>query len=87
MDNKNPTAHSIIYFATLPILKKFTHRLSNKPFLIWLLTTPSHLKYVATLSCNFSLMVCFADSNISQGSEATVVQQHVQGAVRVLISV
>ena len=25
----------------------FTHRLSNKPFLIWLLTTPPHLKCVA----------------------------------------
>jgi len=36
------------------IKKKFTHRLSNKPFL----TTPSHLKYVATLPCNLSLMAC-----------------------------
>jgi len=33
-------------------LKKFTDRLSNKPLLIWLLTAPPHLKYVATLSCN-----------------------------------
>ena len=33
-----------------PISKTFfTLRLSNKPFLIWLLTTPPHLKYVATL--------------------------------------
>jgi len=34
----------------------FSLRLSNKPFLIWLLTTPQHLKYVATLLCNLSLM-------------------------------
>jgi len=47
-------------------IKKITHRLSNKPFLIWLLTTPLHLKYVATLPCN-----CFADINDSQGSVAT----------------
>jgi len=26
----------------------FTHRLSNKPFLIWLSTTPPHLKYLHT---------------------------------------
>jgi len=51
--------------------KKFTHRLSNKPFLIWLLTSPPHLKYVATLPCNLPLMVCFADINVSQGSVAT----------------
>jgi len=54
-----------------PLQKKFTHTLSNKPFLIWLLTTPPHLKCVATLPCNLSLMVCFADINVSQGSVAT----------------
>jgi len=44
-----------------PIFKKsFTSRLSNKLFLIRLLTTPPHLKYVATLPCNLSLMACFA---------------------------
>jgi len=52
-------------------LKKFTRRLSNKPFLIWLLTTPPHLKYAATLPCNLSLRACFADINVSQGSVAT----------------
>jgi len=51
--------------------KNFTHRLSNKRFLIWLSTTPPHLKYVATLPCNLSLMACFADINVSQGSVAT----------------
>jgi len=35
--------------------KTFTLRLSNKPYLIWLLTTPPYLKYVATLPCNLSL--------------------------------
>ena len=48
----------------------FTHRLRNKPFLIWLLTSPPHLKYVATLPCNLSLMACFGDINVSQGSVA-----------------
>ena len=48
-----------------PILKFVgTRRLSNKSFLIWLLTTPSHLKYVATLPCNLSIMACFADTNV-----------------------
>jgi len=47
-----------------------TDRLTDKPLLIWL-TTPPHLKYVATLPCNLSLMACFADVNISQGSLAT----------------
>jgi len=51
--------------------KKITHTLSNKPFLIWLITTPPHLKYVAALPCNVSLMACFADINVSQGSVVT----------------
>ena len=49
----------------------FTHTLSNKPFLIWLLTTPPHLKYATTILCNLSLSSCFADMNVSQGSVAT----------------
>jgi len=54
-----------------PILIFFlTFRLSNKPFLIWLLTTPPHFKYAATLPCNLSLMACLAD-DVSQGSVAT----------------
>jgi len=48
--------------------EKFTDRLSNKPFVIWLLTTPPHLKCAATLPCNLSSMACFADINVSQGS-------------------
>ena len=69
--SKTEKVHETITFllVTLPNihrLKKFTHRLSNKPLLIWLLTTPLHLKYVATLPCN-----CFADINVSQGSVAT----------------
>jgi len=69
--------HETITFllVTLPNIDRFkivlTHRLSNKPFLIWLLTTPLHLKYAATLPCNLSLMACFADINVSQGSVAT----------------
>jgi len=55
----------------LPIKKNFTDRLSNKPFLILLLSNPQHLKYVATLPCNFLLLACSADINVSQGSEAT----------------
>jgi len=54
-------------------LKKicFTHRLSNKPLRICLLTTPPLFKYVATLLCNLSIMACFADIYVSQGSVAT----------------
>ena len=44
--------------------------IKNKPFLIWSITTPPHLKYVAILPCNLSLMACF-DINVSQGSVAT----------------
>ena len=33
--------------------------------------TPPHLKYVATLPCNLSLMACFAYTNVSQGIVAT----------------
>jgi len=39
--------------------------------LLSILTTPPHLKYAATLPCNWSLMACFADINVSQGSVAT----------------
>jgi len=51
--------------------KNFIRTLSNKPFLIWLLTSPPHLKYVATLPCNLLLITCFADINVSQDSVAT----------------
>jgi len=51
--------------------KKITHRLSNEPFSICLLTTPPHLKYAVTLPYNLSLMACFADINVLQGSVAT----------------
>ena len=58
-------------FNDFNILIFLTLRLSNKPYLIWLLTTPPHLKYAATLPCNLSLLACFADINVSQGSVAT----------------
>jgi len=52
-----------ILLVTLPNIhrfkKIFNDRLSNKPVLMWLLTTPPHLKYVATLFCNLSLIACF----------------------------
>jgi len=64
-----------LLLVTLPNIHRlknlFTHRLSNKLFLICLLTTQPHLKYVATLPCNLSLMACFAGVNFSQGSVAT----------------
>jgi len=64
-----------LLFITLPTIHRFqtffTRRLSNKPFLIWLLTIPPHRKYAATLFCNLSLMAGFADINVSQGSVAT----------------
>jgi len=64
-----------VLVVTLPNVHRFkknlTHRLGNKPFLIWLLTTPPHFKYVATIPCNLLLMACFADDSVSQGSVAT----------------
>ena len=58
---------------TLPNIHQFKKffSLSNKPFFIWLLTIPPHLKHTATLTCHLSLMVCFADINVSQSSVAT----------------
>jgi len=48
----------------------FTHTLSNKPLLIWLLATPSH-QYASTLPSDLSFRACSADINVSQGSVAT----------------
>jgi len=61
-------------FVTLPDIRRFnffSNRLSNKPFLIWLLKTSPHLKYAATLPCNLLLMACFGDISVSQGSVET----------------
>ena len=65
------TTFVLVTLPNIQQLKKFTHRLINKPFLIWLLTTPLHLKYVATLPCNLSIVACFADINVLHGSVAT----------------
>ena len=54
-------------FAKYSPIKFFFHSDSA----IWFLTTPRHLKYVATLPCHLFLMACFADINVSQGSVAT----------------
>ena len=59
-------------FAKYSHLKNFSlSRLSNKPSLIWLLTPLPHLKYAAIVPFNLSVMACFADINVSQGSVAT----------------
>jgi len=68
--------HETITFllVTLPNIYRLNNvadRLSNKPFLIWLLTTPLQLKHVDTLPCSLSLMAGFADINVSRGSVAT----------------
>jgi len=60
--------------------KKSTDRLSNRPILIWLLTTQSHLKCVATLLCNSSLIACFLTLIFHK-----VVWQHLLDVVRFLI--
>ena len=54
-----------------PMLIFFTRKLINKPFSSWLIKILPHLKYVATLPCNLSLMACFADINVSPGIVAT----------------
>jgi len=64
-------SRSCFNFATYSPIIFLTHRHSSKPFLIWLLKTPPHIKYVATLPCNLSLIACFAHTNVSQGSVAT----------------
>ena len=68
--------HETITFllVTLPNIYRLNNvadRLSNKPFLLWLLTTPLQLKHVATLPCSLPLMAGFADINVSRGSVAT----------------
>jgi len=59
--------------------KNFTDRLSNKPFLIRLLTTPPRLKYVASLPCNLSWIACFLTLMFHN-----VVWQHRQSVVEFL---
>jgi len=67
--------HHFVTFVTLPSIHRFKKilnvELNNKSFLIWLLITPPHLKYVATLPCNLSLTACRAETNVSQGKVAT----------------
>ena len=75
-----------ILLVTLPAIhryhKKITDRFSNKPFLIWLLTTAPYLKYVATLPCNLSLIACFLTLMFHK-----VVRQHMQGVVEFLVTI
>ena len=61
---------------TLPNIHRLKKSLTDsavKTFLIWLLTTGEVVEYVAILGlpCNLSLIACFADINVSQGSVAT----------------
>jgi len=73
-DEESARDNHVFLLVTLPNIhqfKKITHTLNNKLFLIWLLTTPLYLKYVATPPCNLSLSVCFTYINVSQGSVAT----------------
>jgi len=62
-----------------PVLKNFTDRLSNKPFLISLLKIPPHLKYVTTVPSNIHVSLItalvhncrsFSDIIVSQGNVA-----------------
>jgi len=57
-------------------LKNVRGNLSNKPFLIWLLTTPPYFKHVATLPWKFIINLLISDINVSQYSV-----QHMQGVV------
>jgi len=54
-------------------LTEFDTELSVNHVLIWLLTTPSHVKYVARLPCNLPL-ITFSDINVYK-----VVWQHLEG--------
>ena len=76
---KKCTTKSTFLSETMPNihrLKKFSGRLSDKPFLVT--EIPPHLKYVTSVPCNLLLitvLVCncrsFSDVNVSQGSVAT----------------
>ena len=68
--------HLQLYQIFTDFRKKINDTLDNKPFLIWLLTTPPHLKCVATLPCNLSLFACFLTIMFHK-----VVWQHMQGVV------
>jgi len=66
--------HETITFllVTLPNIYRLKNYLTNWAINLNLVFKNSpHLKYVATLPCNMSLRVCFADINVSQGSVAT----------------
>jgi len=70
LKDEESTRDDYILLVTLPNIYRLK-KLRNKPFLIWLLTTPPHLKYVATIHCSLWLIDCFADTDVSQGSVAT----------------
>ena len=63
-----------LLLVTLPGIHRFefffTHTLSNKPFLNLVINNPT-TPQICALPCNLSLMACFADINVSQGSVAT----------------
>jgi len=83
-----------------PFLFFFTGRLSNKPLLNRLLSTPRHLKYLATVLRNLLLIACFlalvskriwlkwhnARTTARTLMFHKVVWQHVQGKVRPIIA-
>jgi len=75
-----------LLLVTLPDVHRFqknlfTDRLGSKPLIIWLLTTPSHLKYVSTLPCNLSLITCLMTLMFHK-----VVWQHMQRVLGFLIT-
>ena len=51
------SCHAVFLAYLLSLAIFFTRRVGNKSVLIWLLTTQPHLKHVATLSCNLSLIL------------------------------
>jgi len=73
---RQPPSSFWLYQIFTELKTNFTGRLSSKPNLIWLLTTPSLLKYVATIPSNLSLITCFLTSMFHK-----VVWQHMQGVV------
>jgi len=55
----------LMVWKNFSVLKFLLRSLKDK------LKIPPHLAYVATLPCNLSLIFCFDDINVSQGSVAT----------------
>ena len=59
LKDKESASDNHVLACNLAICSPIEKKNPQKTFLIWLLATPPHLKHVATLPCNLSLIACF----------------------------